>query len=37
VFIVSRVARALAYAHAKTDKDGRPLASFTAMSVQKTS
>src|SRR5262245_56309575 len=25
VFIVSRVARALAYAHAKTDKDGRPL------------
>lgn len=25
VFIVSRVARGLAYAHAKTDKDGRPL------------
>jgi eukaryotic-like serine/threonine-protein kinase len=25
VFIVSRVARALAYAHVKTDKDGRPL------------
>jgi serine/threonine-protein kinase len=25
VFIVSRVARALAYAHAKTDKDSRPL------------
>jgi eukaryotic-like serine/threonine-protein kinase len=25
VFIVSRVARALAYAHAKTDKDARPL------------
>ncbi len=25
VFITSRVARALAYAHAKTDKDGKPL------------
>jgi serine/threonine-protein kinase len=25
VFIVSRVARGLAYAHAKTDRDGRPL------------
>src|SRR5512140_206849 len=25
VFIVSRIARGLAYAHAKTDKDGRPL------------
>jgi serine/threonine-protein kinase len=25
VFIVSRVARGLAYAHAKTDKDGKPL------------
>ena len=25
IFIVSRVARGLAYAHAKTDKDGRPL------------
>jgi serine/threonine-protein kinase len=25
VFITSRVARGLAYAHAKTDKDGRPL------------
>src|SRR5512140_847954 len=25
VFIVSRVARGLAYAHAKADKDGRPL------------
>src|SRR6266704_4308258 len=25
VFIVSRVARGLAYAHSKTDKDGRPL------------
>src|SRR5258705_7819276 len=25
VFIASRVARGLAYAHAKTDKDGRPL------------
>src|SRR5262249_44334131 len=25
VFIVSRVARGLAYAHAKTDKDGHPL------------
>src|SRR6266699_1773019 len=25
IFIVSRVARALAYAHAKTDKDGKPL------------
>src|SRR5512135_960855 len=25
VFIVSRVVRGLAYAHAKTDKDGRPL------------
>jgi serine/threonine-protein kinase len=25
VFIVSRVARGLSYAHAKTDKDGRPL------------
>jgi serine/threonine-protein kinase len=25
VFITSRVARALAYAHAKTDKDGRPM------------
>src|SRR5207237_6973868 len=25
VFIVSRIARGLAYAHAKTDKDGKPL------------
>src|SRR5881628_1553036 len=25
VFIVSRIARGLAYAHAKTDRDGRPL------------
>src|SRR5437764_6660317 len=25
VFIVSRVARGLAYAHAKTDRDGKPL------------
>jgi serine/threonine-protein kinase len=25
IFIVSRIARGLAYAHAKTDKDGRPL------------
>src|SRR5216110_135933 len=25
VFIISRVARGLAYAHAKTDKDGKPL------------
>src|SRR5947199_1022929 len=26
VFIASRIARGLSYAHAKTDKDGRPLA-----------
>src|SRR5437870_12591767 len=25
VFVASRIARGLAYAHAKTDKDGRPL------------
>ena len=30
VFITSRVARGLAYAHAKTDKDGRRWASSTA-------
>ncbi len=36
VFIVSRVARGLAYAHAKTDRDGRPLASSIATSVSRT-